>query len=344
MGCADATLGIPLFANNTIIQQPTELETLSQKYGDEMERFISTSAAAQEPFFLYFAASHVHVPLNVNPSFVNASGLNIPFHDALMELDHSVGRITAALTQANVDDNTLILVTGDNGPWGCKCLGKLAGSAGPFEGAWQRNQGGGGSSWKTTIWEGGHRVIGLARFPGKITPAVSGALVSSMDYMPTLAELAGVALPTDRQFDGISMVILLFDPNHNHTNSSGHHTLFHPLSDSGGSGPLDGMRMGQYKAFWTTAGACNCGGIESKVIYHNPPLLFDLSVDEAEAFPLNTTVPPYSLIARQLSARRQQMLDDVNSTFRSTANYESSDAGRAVNCCNQKHITCRCTN
>ena len=45
-----------------------------------------------------------------------------------------------------------------------------------------------GSSWKTTLWEGGHRVVGIAHWPGTVPHAVSGALASSLDFMPTFAE------------------------------------------------------------------------------------------------------------------------------------------------------------
>ena len=57
----------------------------------------------------------------------------------------------------------------------------------------------------------------------------------------------------------------------------------------GGSGGLDGVRMGRYKAYWTTGGADNCGGEKSKVRHHDPPLLFDLTNDPAEAHALDAT-------------------------------------------------------
>jgi hypothetical protein len=82
-GCADATLGLPIFANRTIVEQPANLETLSERYGNEIERFITVSAASGDPFFLYFAASHVHVPQNTAKAFVNKSGRSSPFADAL---------------------------------------------------------------------------------------------------------------------------------------------------------------------------------------------------------------------------------------------------------------------
>ena len=84
------------------------------------------------------------------------------------------------------------------------------------------------------VCEGGHRVIGLANWPTVIQAGqVSGALVSSLDYMPTMAELADVTLPSDRHFDGISLVTLINDTEALKRNDSGHTSLFHPLSGAG---------------------------------------------------------------------------------------------------------------
>ena len=124
--------------------------------------------------------SHIHTPLYVATRNSGKSGKEGPaghFYDTLLELDETVGHIMAALAADKaVDENTLTFLTGDNGPWECKC--NLSGSAGPYRGMWQRNQGGGGSASKTTIWEGGHREVGVARWPGKIKPRVSNATVS----------------------------------------------------------------------------------------------------------------------------------------------------------------------
>ena len=73
----------------------------------------------------------------------------------------------------------------DNGPWEVKC--KLTGSMGPYLGTWQKEHGG-GSSAKTTLWEAGHRTVGLASWPGVIKPGtVTAAIASTLDYFPTLA-------------------------------------------------------------------------------------------------------------------------------------------------------------
>ncbi|KAK3272102.1 hypothetical protein CYMTET_19583 [Cymbomonas tetramitiformis] len=159
---------LPLYENRTIVEQPAVLEQLSGRNTAAAEEFIRSSAAMGSPFFLYYAAPHVHVPLNTDPRWESAAEGKLPgkeaFAAALLELDDEVGRLREALEEAGVAGNTLILVAGDNGPWACKC--NLSGSAGPYHGIFQQRQG--GSSLKATTWEGGHRVVGLAHWPGKV--------------------------------------------------------------------------------------------------------------------------------------------------------------------------------
>ena len=112
------------------------------------------------------------------------------FGNTLAELDHSIGQIVDALDVAGVGPDTLVLLAADNGPADLASVACDAiGSPGPYVGAWQKSAsgGGGGSTAKTTTWEGGHRVVGMARWPGRI-PAntTSHALASTLDYMPTL--------------------------------------------------------------------------------------------------------------------------------------------------------------
>lgn len=165
-----------------------------------------------------------------------------------------------------------------------------------------KNQPGGGSAAKMTLWEGGHRVVGLAHWPGTIAPGVSGALASSLDYIPTVLSFAGVALPTDRSFDGIDLTALLISPDSQRNNASAHSTLFHPLSGACGSGDLMAARVGRYKAHWITGGANGCmGSTTPACITHSPPLLFDVGgEDPAEAHALDTALPQYAVVVKQL--------------------------------------------
>eukprot|EP01051_Picozoa_sp_SAG22_P009091 SAG22_NODE_732_length_7583_cov_3.250134_3_plen_381_part_00 len=326
--CIDA-LALPIFYNKTIAQQPVDLRTVSTQYASAGSAFVAYAAATGDPFFLvrgrqptspcslpfnvflylsvgfncsnrghaclqYVANSHVHVPQNHADRWAGKSGIG-PFGDALMEMDWEVGEIVAAVKAAGELENTLFLVSGDNGPWECKC--NLTGSSGPYVGQWQKDHGGGGSSRKTTLWEGGHRVVGIASWPGTIKPGrVTAALASTLDFLPTIAAAAGVPLPgVGRVFDGVDLGPLLRGQT-----AEAHTTLFHPLSGSCGVGPLKAQRWMSgghaWKLMWKTGGALGCmdrpdSGTEGvdTCTDHDPPLLFDLSVDEGERSPIDTS-------------------------------------------------------
>jgi arylsulfatase G len=172
---------------DTALKTLQNFTTLSDTYSAFAAEFIGNASHDRSPFFLYVPFSHIHTPQYVATRNIGKSGKSGPaghFYDTLLELDETVGRIMAALAaDKTVDDNTLTFLTGDNGPWETKC--NYSGTAGPYQGAWQRTQGGGGSASKTTTWEGGHRQVGVARWPGKIQPRVSHATVSTLDFLPT---------------------------------------------------------------------------------------------------------------------------------------------------------------
>ena len=112
-------------------------------------------------------------------------------------MDWEVGQVLKALKENQVENNTLVFFTSDHGPHIELCLegGNAAGLRG-------------GKSYSS--WEGGLRVPGIAYWPGTIMPGtVSMALVSTMDIFVTAVELAGGTLPTDRTYDGRSLLSLL---------------------------------------------------------------------------------------------------------------------------------------
>ena len=190
------------------------------RYADFATGFVADHAHA--PFFLYLPFSHVHTTAPNQPEkqfcgcpFKNATARGA-FGDALAEVDWIVGEVAAALRAHGVEQNTLVLFTGDNGPW--LVQGSSAGStgllSGRFAGYWNVGKG--------STWEGGIREAGFASWPGTIAPfSRSAGVVSSMDLLPTALELAGVPLPSDREYDGKSMVPLLL-----HNKPSAHDVLF----------------------------------------------------------------------------------------------------------------------
>jgi arylsulfatase len=106
----------------------------------------------------------------------------------MMEVDWSVGEIMGALRKSGVEENTLVILTSDNGPW--LSYGEHAGSAGPLR------------EGKGTTWEGGTRVTCIMRYPGKIPSGTeSNAMMMTIDVLPTIAHLTGAKLP-DHPIDG----------------------------------------------------------------------------------------------------------------------------------------------
>ena len=239
---------IPLYRNDVIVEQPANLQTLCSRYAEAAMQFMSNSTAQKQPFFLYMAFTHMHKPITHQDQFLNVTGHG-PFADALYELDFYMGKVIQHLEELGASNNTLLFITGDNGPSQDQC--QFAGSVGPFVGTWQQTAGGGGGTAKTTVWEGGHREVALAYWPGKVPPnSVTNALASTLDVFPTVARLAGAALPPDRMFDGVDLSPVLFDAH-----PTAHSVLYHPNSGAyGPPGEIGALRYGRYKAVYYSGG------------------------------------------------------------------------------------------
>jgi arylsulfatase A len=138
------TMWLPLYQNETIIQQPVKLESLAQTYADKALAFMNRNVGQNTPFFLYMAFSHVH-QLCAPRDFPEqttcqwAKVRNATFTDAVQEMDWIAGQILDFLDQqeAATKNNTLVLFTSDNGPWVAEQ--SCAGSKGPFQGDWLKH-------------------------------------------------------------------------------------------------------------------------------------------------------------------------------------------------------------
>ncbi|RVE59407.1 hypothetical protein OJAV_G00188330 [Oryzias javanicus] len=326
-GCY-STLGLPLMENSSIVEQPLDLWSLTDQYKSAALKIIHNASARGQPYLLYMALAHMHVPLA--PAGAASEGV---YAASLKEMDSLVGTIKSASDDTE-KNNTLIWFTGDNGPWEQKC--QYAGSVGPFTGKWQTNKGGG--SAKRTTWEGGHRVPAVAYWPGRIPAnASSPALLSGMDIFPTLLSLAGINPPTDRRYDGMDATKVLLHQEH-----MGHEFLFHPNSGAAGRfGDLQAVRAGKYKAFYITGGAEACGGTTGRPQLHDPPLIFDLERDAAEETPLQVHTPEYQTAAQRIARKREELLWDIATDESvSTADYRKEES--AAPCCDQRQAVCRC--
>lgn len=177
---------VPLMRNEEVIEYPCDQTTLTKRYTEEAVKFIEENK--KRPFFLYLPHTMPHIPLFASENFKGKSKRG-PYGDTIEEIDWSVGEIMKALRKNNLDENTLVVYTSDNGPW--KLKGGRGGSANPLRG------------YKFQTYEGGMRVPCIMHWKGKIPPGSScDEIAATIDLLPTIAGLSGVELPNDRTIDG----------------------------------------------------------------------------------------------------------------------------------------------
>jgi uncharacterized sulfatase len=203
--------------------EPRPGRVLSEALTDLSLDFIE--ANKKEPFFLFLAHYDVHVQLDADSMLiekylqkeqVDGYPCNAVYAAMVEQVDHSVGRILEKLDALGLSENTLVVFFSDNG--GLKSrfdkIPLLAGSKQHiYEGdtlLYVASSNAPLRAEKGTVYEGGIREPLIARWPGTITPGqLSDAIISSVDFYPTFAELAGMDLPQSQEYDGISLVDLL---------------------------------------------------------------------------------------------------------------------------------------
>lgn len=143
----------------------------------------------EHPFFLYLGTNDIHVPRVPHPQFVGKSGMG-PRGDAILEFDWTVGKVMDALDKYGLTENTIVIVTSDNGPvvddgYQDRAVELLGDHRpwGPFRGG------------KYSIFEGGTRVPLVFSWPKHTKKKVSKALVSQIDFFRSFAELIGTNIP-----------------------------------------------------------------------------------------------------------------------------------------------------
>jgi len=177
---------VPLMRNEEVIEYPCDQTTLTKRYTEEAVRFIEKNE--DKPFFLYIPHTMPHIPLFASKNFKGKSERG-PYGDTIEEIDWSVGEIMKTLRENNLDENTLVIYTSDNGPW--KLKEGRGGSAYPLRG------------YKFQTYEGGMRVPCIMSWKGKIpSGTVCDEIGATIDLLPTFANLAGAKIPDDRIIDG----------------------------------------------------------------------------------------------------------------------------------------------
>lgn len=150
------------------------------------------------PFFLYLPLASPHTPILPTPAWQGKSGLN-PYADFVMETDAAVGAVLAALDRHGLAQNTLVIFTSDNG-----CSPEVQFAELQAKG---HNPNHHFRGHKADIYEGGHRVPFLVRWPAKVKPGlVSDRLLCLTDFLATAAEVLSAPLPADAGEDSVSFL------------------------------------------------------------------------------------------------------------------------------------------
>ena len=179
---------LPLLENNKVVGRVNakEQSEVTRLYTDRAVEFIQANKS--KPFFLYLPHTAVHFPHYPSEGFKGKSPNGL-YGDWVEEIDWSVGKVLDTVRDLNLQSNTLVIFTSDNG-------GPVNQGAhnGPLKGA------------KGSTFEGGIRTCTMAWWPGKIPAGTStDSMTSMMDMLPTFAKLGGAALPTDRKLDGVDI-------------------------------------------------------------------------------------------------------------------------------------------
>lgn len=207
-------------------------EDLSDQWVEQSIQWIEKHR--DQPFFLFFSSHDLHVPRVVHERFQGSTTLG-PRGDAIAELDWCVGELTKTLDRLELSDNTLVVFCSDNGPVmddgyeddAIEKQGKHRPS-GPYRGG------------KYNVYEGGTRTPFITRWPSKIQPGVSDALVCTIDLATSCADLAGAEVPENGCLDSLNVLDALLGKD-------GAKGRDHLVQQDNGQGGNYGLRVGNWK-------------------------------------------------------------------------------------------------
>ena len=228
------------------------------------------------PFFVYMPLNSPHSPIVPSNDFKDKSGLN-PHGDFCMETDWAVGEVVKAVDELGIAENTIIIFTADNGTSPRAQFDKMQ-EKGHYSSYIYRGL-------KGTLWEGGHRVPFIVRWP-KVVKAQSSSddVICTTDLMATVARIQGVELADDAGEDSVSFYDALKGGKIRGNKERGvvHH------SDSG----VFSIRRGKWKLIFDAEGGSSRKNPKDRPVVNSARfLLFDMEKDEIESTNLSQEYP-----------------------------------------------------
>ena len=265
------------------VEQPTVQANLTRRYTEAAVQFMKVNR--DQPFFVYLPYTMPHTPLFRSADFVGKS-IGGRYGDVVEEIDWSVGQIRQALRALNLEDNTLVIFTSDNGPW--LTMNQEGGRAGLLR------------DGKGTTFEGGMRVPTVFSWPGRLPAGVVSEIGSALDVFPTVMSLVGSDVATG--IDGKDLSQTLFGNAASPRNELAYYR----------AGALYAYRMGPWKLHFITEGAY---GLAPERTEHEQPLLYNLHLDPSERFDVAATNPEVVAQIQAAVARHQRGMTSAAPLF-----------------------------
>ena len=252
-------------------------------------------AKAGKPFFLYLAFNSPHTPIVPAPAWKGRSGLG-DYGDFVMQTDAAAGEVLKALDAAGLAESTLVFFASDNG---CSPAAKVASleRQGHYPSARFRG-------YKSDIWEGGHRIPFVVRWPGVVRPGAScHQLVCLTDLMATCADLVGAKLPDDAGEDSVSLLPLLKGEDRPVREAVVHHSIAGRFSIRQGGWKLERCPG---SGGWGEPG-------DAEALKQGLPdvQLYDLAKDDGEQTNVQSEHPD---VVERLAALLEKIVEDGRST------------------------------
>jgi arylsulfatase A len=272
---------LPLLEREQVVARVRQAEQqgIVERYTTAAVGFIREHM--KQPFFLYLPHTAVHFPLYPGQKWVGKSR-NGTYGDWVEEVDWSVGRVLDTLRELQLDRNTLVIFTSDNGGTRRAVNMPLRGNKG-------------------STWEGGIRVPTIAWWPGKIPAGTSTDEITGMlDVLPTVVKLAGATPPAGRKLDGVDLwPVLAGEPG-----ARGHDTFFYFRGLN-----LQAVRSGPWKLHLPGSNAPAGGGKRGGKQQAAPAVqLYDLATDPGESTNVADAHPDIVARLQQLAATMDQDL------------------------------------
>jgi arylsulfatase A-like enzyme len=275
--------------NDTVIEHDDEVHMLPRITQKAIEYIEARAAEKETPFFLYVPYGSPHSPIVPAPEWIGRSGLGI-HADFVMQTDDGVGQILAAIEAHGLTENTLVIFSSDNGTSKGANIPKLA-KQGHLVSAGFRGS-------KADLWDGGHRVPFIVRWPGHVAPGSScDQLICLTDFFATISDIIAVDLPAKSAEDSVSFLPALSGAE---IVSSRAGVIHHSISGH------FAYRQGKWKLLLAKGSAGWTGPKENELPEDTPKAqLYDMTKDPGETTNLYLSHP--ELAQRLLS----QLKDDI---------------------------------